>query len=395
MQVMFGAALARKGGDLAAIANLKIEANRTTPSGVPRKASLATIALSKIVADHIHIQPDALAASLPQAADGAAERKNFMHKKIFGMEEKERQLGMAAWAVEKSAEKRRKLRMQRRMSEMGEPLASSGVPTTVAGTAPSPPPTTTTTATDTSTATTTTTPKGSSLASRVSSAASETMSTSSILRPNERSTLIANRLKEQGQDFSNLTRTQQSYIRIPNVSSIPTQLGKEQLMTGLYVRERSEWRQASEQQPDASREFPREPRIYSHEPLIYSHEPLIYSRSRSPFLSSPSLKSTHAHSCFARRYHHILSLWKERPPGLLLSIAGSVTEKMLLIPQFRDGFEADMHALITATEAWVTDDGTTNGISGCMGRVKKNCDNRYERRTNARPSGSIIDSNAH
>jgi len=35
-----------------------------------------------------------------------------------------------------------------------------------------------------------------------------------------------------------------------------------------YVRERSESRQASEHQPDASREFPREPFIYSHVHLL-------------------------------------------------------------------------------------------------------------------------------
>ena len=76
-------------------------------------------------------------------------------------------------------------------------------------------------------------------------------------------------------DYSDKEGPHQCFLRKPSVVKEP-RLEGEKHKSEMYVRERSEWRLASEHQPDASREFPREPLIYSLEPF----PPPLYSRSQ-------------------------------------------------------------------------------------------------------------------
>ena len=245
----------------------------------PHPPQMQAIASLKIEARDINTQPDELTVAAEGL--GAPVHHHPLHqKKAFGKEKMEEDHRSTLEAMGRQGQKRRGS-VERRLSGRME-----------AGTVPG---------SDTSG-----TPSGVPTTATTSQPDDDGMTNSPSAV--ERAVLIEEQLKDQGQDFSSMSRNHQRYIRVPNVDSFPTQLAKEQLMSGVY--------------------------------------------------------------------HHFLSMWKERPPGLLLSIAGSVKGNMELAPEFRDAFQADIHALVTATEAWVIDDGTASGISAVMGKVKKNFDNR-------------------
>eukprot|EP00520_Triparma_pacifica_P016976 CAMPEP_0118641260 /NCGR_PEP_ID=MMETSP0785-20121206/5184_1 /TAXON_ID=91992 /ORGANISM="Bolidomonas pacifica, Strain CCMP 1866" /LENGTH=1542 /DNA_ID=CAMNT_0006532687 /DNA_START=89 /DNA_END=4714 /DNA_ORIENTATION=+ len=69
-------------------------------------------------------------------------------------------------------------------------------------------------------------------------------------------------------------------------------------------------------------------------------------------------------------YYHLLRIWKERPPGLIVSVVGTASHKMNLVSRFFKVFSNDLHHLLDKTQAWVIDSGIDKGISQVLGVIR-------------------------
>jgi len=72
-------------------------------------------------------------------------------------------------------------------------------------------------------------------------------------------------------------------------------------------------------------------------------------------------------------YYSFLTVWKERPPGLLISVTGTTSHKMDLVSRFYEAFSRDLMQLVDKTQAWIIDHGTDMGISNVLGDIRYSC----------------------